>query len=297
VDAVVDPDLDPTMAVSPKEVARRVGLDPNALTSDQTEYITDVIYDVQADVEAYLRRPIFAVPRTFEGEYAAYGVDPDDNAQLLERQSWPRLRDVIDDDWTVTAVTPSTDGNDTYDVTVNLGVDGRNERPVRRFLVAHAIESIRNDPNPPTGLVVKRRITSVSAEGQSISYDRGSTTAGAAGGPPSLDSLKAYRRSSSAAAPATYGPLAVLPRRGPRLVPVRSLWASVQGDPVFMRRVNGWLTIFWIVLIPVSGALRWVASNIFISYLSEIALVLGSWSAWQAARVEVKQDAAAAGTQ
>ena len=27
---------------------------------------------------------------------------------------------------------------------------------------------------------------------------------------------------------------------------VRSLWASVQGDPVFMRRVNGWLTIFWI---------------------------------------------------
>jgi hypothetical protein len=25
---------------------------------------------------------------------------------------------------------------------------------------------------------------------------------------------------------------------------VRSLWASIQGDPVFMRRVNGWLTIF-----------------------------------------------------
>ena len=27
---------------------------------------------------------------------------------------------------------------------------------------------------------------------------------------------------------------------------VKSLWAMVQGDPVFMRRVNGWLTIFWI---------------------------------------------------
>jgi hypothetical protein len=28
---------------------------------------------------------------------------------------------------------------------------------------------------------------------------------------------------------------------------VRLSWASVQGDPVFMRRVNGWLTIMWIV--------------------------------------------------
>jgi hypothetical protein len=34
--------------------------------------------------------------------------------------------------------------------------------------------------------------------------------------------------------------------------PVKSLWAMVQGDPVFVRRVNGWLTIVWVVLIPVS---------------------------------------------
>lgn len=27
---------------------------------------------------------------------------------------------------------------------------------------------------------------------------------------------------------------------------------SVQGDPSFMRRVNGWLTLFWIVMIPTS---------------------------------------------
>jgi hypothetical protein len=35
---------------------------------------------------------------------------------------------------------------------------------------------------------------------------------------------------------------------------VKSLWASVQGDPVFMRRLNGWLTIFWVVMIPISFA-------------------------------------------
>ena len=25
---------------------------------------------------------------------------------------------------------------------------------------------------------------------------------------------------------------------------IKTLWASVQGDPVFMRRVNGWLACF-----------------------------------------------------
>jgi len=70
---------------------------------------------------------------------------------------------------------------------------------------------------------------------------------------------------------------------------VKSLWAAVQGDPVFMRRVNGWLTIFWIVMIPVSLATGWVSSVVYVSALSLWALVSGHWSAWQAARVEVAQ--------
>src|SRR5438270_3448847 len=41
---------------------------------------------------------------------------------------------------------------------------------------------------------------------------------------------------------------------------LKSLWASVQGDPAFMRRVNGWLTIFWIGMIPVSFVMHWLSS-------------------------------------
>jgi hypothetical protein len=63
----------------------------------------------------------------------------------------------------------------------------------------------------------------------------------------------------------------------------------VQGDPVFMRRVNGWLTILWIVMLPVSLATGWVKSVVYVSALSLWALVSGHWSAWQAARVEVNQ--------
>ena len=70
---------------------------------------------------------------------------------------------------------------------------------------------------------------------------------------------------------------------------VKSLWAMVQGDPVFMRRVNGWLTIFWIVMIPMSLAMHWLTSVVYVSALSLWALVSGHWSAWQAARVEVNQ--------
>jgi hypothetical protein len=70
----------------------------------------------------------------------------------------------------------------------------------------------------------------------------------------------------------------------------RSLWASVKGDPVFMRRVNGWLTVFWLAMIPVSLATGWVTSVTYVSALSLWALVSGHWSAWQAARVEVNQE-------
>lgn len=70
---------------------------------------------------------------------------------------------------------------------------------------------------------------------------------------------------------------------------VKSLWASIQGDPVFMRRVNGWLTIFWLLMIPISILTHWISSVTYVAALSLWALVSGHWSAWQAARVEVNQ--------
>lgn len=71
---------------------------------------------------------------------------------------------------------------------------------------------------------------------------------------------------------------------------IKSLWAMVQEDPHFMRQVNGWLTIFWIIMIPVSIGFGWLSSVQYVSALSLWALVSGHWSAWQAARVEVRQE-------
>ena len=70
---------------------------------------------------------------------------------------------------------------------------------------------------------------------------------------------------------------------------VKSLWSSIQGDPASMQRVNGWLTIFWIAMIPISIATGWINSVAYVASLSIWALVSDHWSAWQAARVEVAQ--------
>lgn len=72
--------------------------------------------------------------------------------------------------------------------------------------------------------------------------------------------------------------------------PAKTLWNAIQGDPVFMRRVNGGLALFWIVMIPISYAFGWLSSVTYVSALSLWALVAGHWSSWQAARVEVAQE-------
>ena len=70
----------------------------------------------------------------------------------------------------------------------------------------------------------------------------------------------------------------------------KSLWASIQGNPKFMRKVNGWLAVLWVMMIPISIYTGWVKSVTYVSPLSLWPLVSGRWSAWQAARTEEKQD-------
>lgn len=73
------------------------------------------------------------------------------------------------------------------------------------------------------------------------------------------------------------------------MVVLKSLWASVEGDPALMRRIHSALTIIWFVAaFPI---MYWWSENIrFLVFVSVYAVVTGHWSAFQAARVEVKQD-------
>lgn len=57
-----------------------------------------------------------------------------------------------------------------------------------------------------------------------------------------------------------------------------------------MRKFNAVMTIFWIVMIPVSVFFGWINSVPYVSALSIYALVTGHLSAWQSARVEETQE-------
>jgi hypothetical protein len=70
---------------------------------------------------------------------------------------------------------------------------------------------------------------------------------------------------------------------------IKTLWASVQGDPSFMRKVNGWATVIWLAAaIPI--CVFFSSSVPFLVFISVYAVVTGHLSAWQAARVEVVQE-------
>lgn len=62
------------------------------------------------------------------------------------------------------------------------------------------------------------------------------------------------------------------------------------GRPHFLRSFHGWSTAFWLPFTAFAYATGWLKSIVFVSLMSMIALFLGSFSAWQAARVEVKQE-------
>lgn len=62
------------------------------------------------------------------------------------------------------------------------------------------------------------------------------------------------------------------------------------GRPEVLRAFHGWCTLLWIPITILAFALGWLESVTFVSLISMLALFLGSFSAWQAARTEVKQD-------
>jgi hypothetical protein len=72
----------------------------------------------------------------------------------------------------------------------------------------------------------------------------------------------------------------------------KRLRSIIYDSPVFIRKINGYLVIAWILMIPISLALGWLSSVNFVSVLSLWALVAGHLAVWQSARVEEAVDEA-----
>ncbi|MGC5042500.1 hypothetical protein ACLQ16_04185 [Streptomyces albidoflavus] len=164
---------------SPEAVADALGV-PLPLSSAQRSAYEEEIRNAQADVAAYLNRPLVPTATTLRG------VTPRWADALDDIEAWPvHLDDIAE------VVSYRTNPNGTYDVDLLVGLNAAQEETVVRYVVAHAAESVRQRPDQSSGS--GRRVSSVSAEGQSISYDSAPIT-GQAGALPTIDSLKRLRR-------------------------------------------------------------------------------------------------------
>ncbi|MER7759465.1 hypothetical protein [Streptomyces sp. NPDC097619] len=165
--------------VSPEQVADELGV-ALPLTAAQRETFRTDIGKAQSDVAGYLGRPLVPRPETLRSVQPLYGYP------LSDSRAWPAPS--YDDITTVLSHTATSDGR--YDVRLLIGLHAAREEPIVRYVLAHAAEMIRNKPGTADG---GRRVSSVSAEGQSISYDS-APAAGQAGALPSLESLAGYRK-------------------------------------------------------------------------------------------------------
>ncbi|MEU0427115.1 hypothetical protein ABZ235_26515 [Streptomyces canus] len=169
------------LVTSPEAVAKELGV-PLPLTAEQRDDLLTAIRKAQADVVGYLGQPVIPqlVTRTALTPIWRHQED------LENPDSWPFE---ADDLVQVSAYCDRGDG--TYDVDFLVGLDGASVDPIVRYVTTHAAESERLRP----GVVASqgRRVSSVSAEGQSISYESAPTT-GQAGALPELSSLSRWKR-------------------------------------------------------------------------------------------------------
>ncbi|MFE4575726.1 hypothetical protein [Streptomyces chartreusis] len=169
------------LATSPEAVAKELGV-PLPLTAEQRDDLLTAIRKAQADVVGYLGQPV--VPQLVTRTALTPYVGRDD--RLEDADSWPFN---VDDLVQVSAYRVRQDG--TYDVDFLVGLDGATIDPIVRYVTTHAAESERLRPGGAGSQ--GRRVSSVSAEGQSISYESAPTT-GQAGALPELASLSRWKR-------------------------------------------------------------------------------------------------------
>lgn len=170
--ALVDLPIDDRLVLSPEALAVKAGV-PLPLTEERREVIVDAILDAQADVYAYLGRPV--MPQTY-----------------VEQHVWPHgetweLTEHGDDDIVgVTSAVPETylDGQPSgyFTVTYVAGMNCRDSdeyRPIKRYVIAHAMNSPEFTRMWKVATNAKGDVKSVSAEGQSVSFS--TPTLGASG--------------------------------------------------------------------------------------------------------------------
>lgn len=175
-------------AVTPEQVAVRAGL-PLELDASTRTLIEEAIDDAYGEVAAFLGYS--PLPETFVDRGVAPGVG-----------AWPLRHDPVIE---VISAEPETDPQSGYPsglftITYRAGLDPHDDpvygKALKRYVTAAAVASpmVRRLAQDVPGALLR---TGVSVEGQSVTYESsgaGAPGSGAAGAPPTLDSLEGWQR-------------------------------------------------------------------------------------------------------
>lgn len=184
-----------------------LGVDPEAVTTLQSARVARRIAAAENKVLGFLNRDSLE-PET----YVVSGLYWDDTYPENEVKAWPYGLD-LPDRWTYVSKVANADDDSMWDVTFHVGLDLESAEcaPIKEFLIADAVESLRGDPAFPSA---QARVKSLSAGGQSVSYQGLPPTADGAGGLIELETLGKFKR--FAVGRARGGPLAPWPYNGDR---------------------------------------------------------------------------------
>ncbi len=181
--------VDP-IVVDPASVARRIGI-PDAEFEGLREVLEDAIFDAQTDVEGYLRRPVQVTRFT---EVARFDpTEPGSGslaAAFTPRAPGNGLALAWDPVVRVVSVTDNGDGTAVVVYLAGLDLSDRRHRPILRWIRAAAADDFLSTPRGAR----YRAVTSKSAGGQSISWEKPSGGAAWAGSAPPLEVLSRFRK-------------------------------------------------------------------------------------------------------
>lgn len=175
--------------VPASEVATKLGL-ALPLAPSVEERIDLAISESQDKVEAYLRRPLVATTRTVTGLWATPGVPLDSS------EAWPAAIGILDDRFRVASTVVSVTEPGAFDVTFLVGLDVAGDpalKPIKTYIRGDAVADLIADP---MFTAVHRVVKSVSAGGQSVTFEPAERAAGAVGARMTIESLKQWRRLS-----------------------------------------------------------------------------------------------------
>lgn len=177
--------------VSIDAVLVELNQDPSTVTALQRAKVEQRIQGAQSKVLAHLGRDRFEAQTI-----VTPGLWFDTRYQPTDPDAWPDAP-MFNDTARYIAHMPNADDPDLYDVTWHVGLDLGTDstlQPIKDWILFDAAESLVGDPLFPTA---PARVTSISAGGQSISYDKRPGAPGVAaanGAPITLEDLNRWRR-------------------------------------------------------------------------------------------------------